>query len=250
MKKKGQSFLEYSILIGCVAMTIFAMQTYFKRGIQGIVKSASDQFAVPAELSADEAQMRGERESGWTYYAWPTTIAADQEIITNEYASGDRRFRINRDSTVTDAHSMMDIPPATYLDTKRISGQASADKASNVEQKVTTSSEGDDGLLTSGQMRAVLRSGGTFSSPNESGSGGGMVATYNKGAKDEKNVPAGAIKNIVNNAMSQSPTTSIGGGEFVNNREYGLGRGQSDAEGNAIGALQQAYPGSVPTTAK
>lgn len=114
--RKGQSFLEYSLLIGCVAITVFAMQAYFKRGIQGIIKSTSDDLGSPVlQAMGIDPQTEGGRTVGWDYAPDPTVTVSNQEFITNEYARGDRRFQINQDSSVTDASSSVIIPPAEYL---------------------------------------------------------------------------------------------------------------------------------------
>ena len=44
MNRKAQSLLEYIFLIGIVTMALFAMNTLFKRGIQGIIKVTADQI--------------------------------------------------------------------------------------------------------------------------------------------------------------------------------------------------------------
>ena len=49
-KNKGQSLLEYSVLIIIIIAALFSIQMYIKRGIQGRMKSATDdigeQFSV------------------------------------------------------------------------------------------------------------------------------------------------------------------------------------------------------------
>jgi hypothetical protein len=114
MKRKGQSFLEYSLLIGCIAITLFAMQAYLKRGIQGIVKSTSDDLAVPAKFTPDQLQDQGGRGKGDYRQDRPTTIVSNQDITTTEFARGDRGFVINRDSRVVDAGFTVTQPIKTY----------------------------------------------------------------------------------------------------------------------------------------
>lgn len=41
-KRKGQSTLEYAVIIAVVVAALIAMQAYFKRGVQGKIKQASD----------------------------------------------------------------------------------------------------------------------------------------------------------------------------------------------------------------
>jgi len=42
LNRKGQSTLEYAVLIAVVVAALIAMQTYIKRGVQGKFKQASD----------------------------------------------------------------------------------------------------------------------------------------------------------------------------------------------------------------
>jgi len=42
LHKKGQSTLEYAVIIAVVVAALIAMQTYVKRGLQGRLKQASD----------------------------------------------------------------------------------------------------------------------------------------------------------------------------------------------------------------
>ncbi len=43
MRSKGQSILEYAVVLGMVALALAAMSLYFRRGIQSVVKSAADE---------------------------------------------------------------------------------------------------------------------------------------------------------------------------------------------------------------
>lgn len=42
LNKRGQSTLEYGLVIAVVVAALIAMQAYFKRGLQGKLKQASD----------------------------------------------------------------------------------------------------------------------------------------------------------------------------------------------------------------
>ncbi|MCU0666751.1 MAG: hypothetical protein MUF05_06630 [Candidatus Omnitrophica bacterium] len=42
--EKAQSTLEYAVIIAVVVAALIAMQTYFKRGVQGKIREASDQI--------------------------------------------------------------------------------------------------------------------------------------------------------------------------------------------------------------
>lgn len=42
-KNRAQSILEYAILIGVIAAALSAMQIYFRRGIQAVIRVAADE---------------------------------------------------------------------------------------------------------------------------------------------------------------------------------------------------------------
>lgn len=54
--RRGQSTLEYAVIIAVVVAALIAMQTYFKRGVQGKLRQATDdigeQFS-PGHTSSD-----------------------------------------------------------------------------------------------------------------------------------------------------------------------------------------------------
>ncbi len=101
MKKNGQSFLEYALLIGCISLALLAMQAYFKRGIQGVVKATSDDLASPGNFSPDGQQIYGSGEERPYNQTAPMVTTQEQEIVTTELASGERGFVINKDLTTT-----------------------------------------------------------------------------------------------------------------------------------------------------
>lgn len=54
--RKGQSTLEYAILVLIVIVALLAMQTYLKRGVQGKMRESSDSIAEaysPAYTTSD-----------------------------------------------------------------------------------------------------------------------------------------------------------------------------------------------------
>lgn len=62
---KGQVLVEYSLIIGIVAMILMAMNVTIKRGIQGMVKVVADQVGtqINAEQKFDKS---GHMESSYT----------------------------------------------------------------------------------------------------------------------------------------------------------------------------------------
>lgn len=50
LKKKAQSLLEYTLILGVVAVALVGMQVYFKRGVQSMVKVVADDFGNQGDL--------------------------------------------------------------------------------------------------------------------------------------------------------------------------------------------------------
>jgi len=46
---KGQNFVEYTLILGIVGVALFSMQTYFKRGIQSVIKVTADDLGQQGE---------------------------------------------------------------------------------------------------------------------------------------------------------------------------------------------------------
>lgn len=65
-KKKGQSTLEYAVLIVIIIAALLAMNQYIKRGLQGRLKSATDdigdQFS-PGNTNYSKVTTTGARET-------------------------------------------------------------------------------------------------------------------------------------------------------------------------------------------
>ncbi len=58
--KKGQTILEYMILLGIVVLAIFYMGPAFKRGLQSLIKVTADQIGNQSQ--ADQVVKRGYNE--------------------------------------------------------------------------------------------------------------------------------------------------------------------------------------------
>ena len=48
-KNSGQNLIEYALILGVVAVALLAMQTYFKRGIEGVIKVVADDYGPQGE---------------------------------------------------------------------------------------------------------------------------------------------------------------------------------------------------------
>lgn len=51
--RRGQSITEYILLIGIVTAALLGMQVYMKRGIQAVIKSASDEMGEQKKGAVD-----------------------------------------------------------------------------------------------------------------------------------------------------------------------------------------------------
>lgn len=50
--RRAELIIEYAFLIGLIATALLAMQTYLKRGVQGVVKATADELGISADLYA------------------------------------------------------------------------------------------------------------------------------------------------------------------------------------------------------
>lgn len=56
MNKRAHNLVEYSLILGIVAVALFAMQPHFKRGIQGILKVVADDMGPQGEPQRNPAE--------------------------------------------------------------------------------------------------------------------------------------------------------------------------------------------------
>jgi hypothetical protein len=63
LRRRGQSTLEYAIIIAVVVGALLAMQHYVKRGVQGRYKSASDDMGEQFDPSAYTADFNATYKS-------------------------------------------------------------------------------------------------------------------------------------------------------------------------------------------
>jgi hypothetical protein len=75
-KRKGQSILEYAILLAVVIAVLLIMQAFVKRGYQGSLKSSSDKMGE--QFSAGGTTIKEEQ-----------SMAGDQDIITEVGTTGE-----------------------------------------------------------------------------------------------------------------------------------------------------------------
>lgn len=98
--RKGQSILEYTIVVGVIVLVMFAMGPMLKRGIQSLIKVVADQVGIQqnAEQKFDET---GHLESSYV----ATRSSMDKQ--TQDLA-GDITYFLN-DETVTTSNALVNL---------------------------------------------------------------------------------------------------------------------------------------------
>ncbi len=86
--KRGQSVLEYAILMVIIIAALLTLQTYIKRGIQGRLKSATDDIGSQY-TTANGANyykiVTTNSDTNETVKAGVTTTKMNKDSITNSY---------------------------------------------------------------------------------------------------------------------------------------------------------------------
>jgi uncharacterized protein (UPF0333 family) len=93
--KKGQSVLEYSILIAVILSALVIMQFYIKRGYQGRLKKESDTVGQQYSPGHTESTLTTHTES-----ISSTTVADGKQIVSISGPSGKAKSVVTRDEHV------------------------------------------------------------------------------------------------------------------------------------------------------
>jgi Tfp pilus assembly protein PilE len=90
--KRGQSMLEYAILIVIVIAALITLQAYIKRGIQGRLKSASDdigeQFTTNSNYKYNKTVTTKSNTTEKAYQGSTNTQTHYANTTTNAWANG------------------------------------------------------------------------------------------------------------------------------------------------------------------
>ena len=110
-ENKAELIIEYALVMGIVVGALLAMQTYMKRGIQGVIKTTADELAASTVeyykqkgLPID-TQWLGYWEKGLVNYTVKESpkVTAQRQIVLNESpldgAKPIRVTTINKDET-------------------------------------------------------------------------------------------------------------------------------------------------------
>ena len=103
MHKRAQGITEYALVIAVAAAALLAMQPYFKRGVQSVVKVSLDQLGgFDSGLSPQQVQdMAIKQEIDPKYgilQSQSVKMSVDQSsTITTIPGSGERKMAINKD---------------------------------------------------------------------------------------------------------------------------------------------------------
>ena len=77
--RKGQTILEYTVIIIIVLGVMIAMKDYVKRGIQGRWKSATDNFGDPYDPQSINSSIN---------YSTQTNASSSVQVINGSYNGG------------------------------------------------------------------------------------------------------------------------------------------------------------------
>jgi Flp pilus assembly pilin Flp len=115
---KGQNITEYGLILAVVMVAFLAMNTYFKRGIQSVIKATADDLGSAAQeeykliagcATVVSCQTLGSIESGLVSSAQPRPSVFSQNVtLWDNTTDGAQR----RNSTVVSSSSM--AVTATY----------------------------------------------------------------------------------------------------------------------------------------
>jgi uncharacterized protein (UPF0333 family) len=83
LNKKGQSTLEYALLIGVIVAGLIAMQVYLKRGYQGRLRESTDQIGEQYSPGYTTSKSKTTAES--------TTREAVQDKVTRSDLLSEKR---------------------------------------------------------------------------------------------------------------------------------------------------------------
>ena len=80
IRKRGQSTLEYAILVVVVIMALVAIQAYLKRGIQGRMRDSADQIGdqFSPEFTTYNFTSESHSVTNETQDAWTTTTEYEE----------------------------------------------------------------------------------------------------------------------------------------------------------------------------
>lgn len=87
-KRRAQSIMEYSIVLGVVVAILVGMQVYLKRGIQAGIKIAADQVGVQnkalPELDPREDAVQEGNSTSNTFSEKTMNVFGDAQSVTSE----------------------------------------------------------------------------------------------------------------------------------------------------------------------
>jgi len=118
INNQAQNFVEYTLMLGIVGLALFAMQAYFKRGIQSIIKVTADDFGQQGEplkkFQNDEARTKATVEDQRTIEAaikekhypgghkYSFSSTSTEDVTIQNKGSGNIVRTINKGETSSD----------------------------------------------------------------------------------------------------------------------------------------------------
>lgn len=87
-KRKGQGTLEYAIIIAVIVAALLAIQVYFKRGLQGRIRQASDdigdQFSPAFTTGARNTVLNASQSENIAGAITRIGSTQNQQVVSNQ----------------------------------------------------------------------------------------------------------------------------------------------------------------------
>lgn len=108
-KNSGQNLMEYGLILGVVAVALITMQTYFKRGIQSVIKVVADDYGPqgdPVGQLEMAIKMNILTDRGRQMTMNSSTTGEQVKKVINQGGSDIRTETSGNTTTVTDSFSL------------------------------------------------------------------------------------------------------------------------------------------------
>jgi len=85
LMRRAQSILEYSVVITCVVLSLIAMQSYMRRGIQGRLRNDADSLGQPYEpgSTTSDTTLQSSSSTTTTTTMTKTGNVTQTTVVTN-----------------------------------------------------------------------------------------------------------------------------------------------------------------------
>jgi hypothetical protein len=111
--RRGQSTLEYAVLVGCLVGALFLMQIYIKRSLQGRIKEAANEIGEQYSAKASKSSFTQKITQSINITATPNWV---EDPVTH------KNYEVTE--VVRNESSKTDIPGGSYEETGVLSAES------------------------------------------------------------------------------------------------------------------------------